>query len=154
MTTLAAIIAAIIAALAADLGTYDFSSTDAVLEGDYLQPPASAPFAAVLPAPLGTTPRARERLHLHEVSVTVRLWVPWTTDTPPARAAASRTLMDEARTALEAARRTGGNALYRCERFVVSAATPGTAPQATPPEFVLATLTIELTYLRLAGTGA
>lgn len=152
--SLADITTAIVAALQADLGTFDLSGTDAVKLGDYAAPPASVPFAAVLPPSVRSDPsQGRARWFVRTVTYTIRLWGSSTVDDPGNRTARATLLMDEAITAIESARRTGSNMLYRCVTFNVAGAVLDRAPANAAGQFAMAELQIELTYRRTTGTG-
>lgn len=157
--SLADMVAAIKAALQADLGTFDLSGSDAVKEGTFQQPPAGiAPFAAIEPPTVAGEPQGRARWYLRTATLTIRLWGTWsntaTAGTTGDRAARARLLMDEAMAALETARRTGGSALYQCVSFVVRGSTPDPAMANVPSQYAYATLTVEFSYRRTAGLGA
>lgn len=148
--------AAIVAALAVDLGTYDLSATDQVQEGTFVQPPGSVAFAAVLPAQqIGAENQARNTLVLDTYLVRVRLWAPVTATTTGDRVSRGRLLAEEARTAIERARDTLGNALWKCVAFAVTDSVPHPSPAtAAGPGWARAELTITLTFRRASGSGA
>ena len=154
MTTLTAIQAAIVAALAADLGTFDLSATDQVKEGTYQMPPGSTAFAAVEPiAVTDSEPQGRARWFRRRALVTIRLWAPYTAETTGDRAARARLLLHEAAAALDAARRVGTNALYRCQRFLIRSAQPDPAAANAPSTWASGALVVELTFLSTSGFG-
>lgn len=154
MTDLASIIAAIIAALNVDLGTVDLSATGQVLEGTYNEPPGSVAFACLPPArETRAEPQARNAYYLRTWQQPVRLWAPTTAGTPANAVQQARTLADEAVTALDTARATGGNALWKCIRYAVTEIVPDEVVVTDAPSWSYVTLTIELTYRIAAGDG-
>lgn len=153
MNTLSAIVTAALAALAADLGTFDLSATDQVKEGAYDRPPGSVAFACITPPELSSSePQAQDAWYLETYTCEVRLWVPFTADTTGNRSARGRLVADEAKAALDLARAAGG-ALFKCVTYRCESTVP--EPGATTStSWVNAVLTLEFSFRRLAGTGA
>ena len=154
MTTITAIVTAIVTALTADLGTIDLSTTDQVQEGTFVRPPGSEAFAAVLPPRLlDSQGQARNLCYLETYEVVVRLWAPVPAATHESRVARSRLLQAEAQKALDGARDDTSTAIWRCVRWAVTGGDPHPAP-AGAADWAHVALTITLTYRRGTGTGA
>lgn len=155
MNTLSAIQTAILAALAADLGTFDLSAADQVKEGTYAQPPGSVAFAGVTPPTLtGSEPQALDTWYLETHTCEVRLWVPFTADTTGNRASRGRLAADEAKAALDTARATLGNALWKCVTYRCESSAPEPAAATLPSTWSHAVLTLEFSFRRQSGAGA
>lgn len=154
MNTLSAIQTAILAALAADLGTFDLSAADQVKEGTYAGPLGSLAFACVTPPKLAASePQALDAWYLETHTCDVRLWVPFTTDTTGNRAARGRLVADEAKAALDIARATLGSALWKCVTYRCDSTVPEPAVSSVTHTWVHATLTLEFSFRRENGTG-
>jgi hypothetical protein len=148
--------AALLAAIAADLGTFDLSATDAVQEGWYALPPASAPFACVyLPSDaVESIPVARERWFNVTAVYTVTAWAPFTAETSGNRQQRASLLADEIKTAIETARRTAGNNLVKLTQMSVGAVDIQAGAESMEPGFPTATFKIAVKFRRSAGVGA
>lgn len=155
MTSLGDIVAAIIAALNVDLGTFDLSESGQVLEGTYDEPPGSVAFACLPPArQVAAAQQCAGVFVLRTMQQEIRLWAPATEGTPANHVERARLLVDEATTAIDAARQTGGNPLWKCIRFQVGRIEPDDVVVTDPPFWAYATLTLEYTYRRQTGTGS
>lgn len=152
MTTLSAITAALVTALAVDLGTFDLSGTDSVKRGTFSAPPISGPFAAIRPAEqLASEQQACGAWYLEELEILVDLWAPQTGDTTTDAAARAEALQAEAKAAIDAAR-FAATALGRCVRFACAGVTLDPAAADAPMTWARSQLRIELTYRRTPGT--
>lgn len=154
MTTITAVVAAIVTALSANLGTYNLSGSDQVKEGTYEKPPGSVAFAAVLPAEMtGSVGQMRNTAYLEDWQIRVRLWAPYTADTSGNRVQAARTLASEAKKALDGARDSlSGNALWKCVRFAVTDENPAPVNASAPSTWAHAEITLTLTLRRATQT--
>jgi hypothetical protein len=154
MTTIAAIISAIKAALNADLGTYDFAGAAQVKEGTYLGPPGSQAFIALLPAEqTGAEPLARDGWYREAYELELRVWAPYASEDPEARAIATRAMVAEVKVALDTARHSATtNALGRCTTFFCREVQPDPSGGTASPSWLYATLRYEFTHNRLRGT--
>lgn len=152
MNTIAAITAALVTALAADLGTFDLSGADAVKRGTFSGPPISGPFVAIRPAEqLAGRQEACGAWYLEEVEILIDLWAPQTGDTTDDAAARAEVLQGEAKAAIDAAR-FDATALGRCVRFACTGVTLDPAAADAPMTWARSQLRIELTYRRTPGT--
>lgn len=158
MNTLPAVVSHILAVLAADVGTFDFSAQDAVKEGTYLQPPTSAPsgFACLTPpAQTGSEPWGRgPDWYVETYAAEIRAWAPVTDSTTDERAERARLLASEIKVALDNARVVPGPGLWRCVTFRVASVVPDPAGATSLPGWARAVLTVEFTFRRSTGTGA
>lgn len=153
MNTLSAVVTAVLAALAADLGTFDLSATDQVKEGTYVGPPGSVAFACLTPPALtDSEPQAIGAWYLETYTSEIRLWVPYTADTTDNRAQRGRLVADEAKAALEVVRAAGG-ALFKCVAFRCESTNPEPGASLSA-SWVHAVLTLEFSFRRQSGTGA
>lgn len=154
MTTISAVVAAIVTALSANLGTYNLSGSDQVKEGTYDKPPGSVAFAAVLPAEMtGAVGQMRNTAYLEDWTIKIRLWAPYTADTTGNRVQAARTLASEAKKALDAARDSStGTALTRCVRFATTGESPAPVNASAPSTWAHVELTLTLTLRRATQT--
>lgn len=149
MTTLAAVTAAIVAALAANLGTFDLSATDQVKVGTYTSPPGSVAFAAIVPPrQTSSVGQMRNTAYLETYEIEVRLWAPVTASTTGDQASRAALIAAEAKKALDLARDTGGNALWKCVRFASTNGGPGPAAATAQPTWAYATVQLTLTLRR------
>lgn len=158
MNTLSAVVSALVAALAADHGTFDLSGSDQVKEGTFDKPPVSArPFACVVP-PGRSAPAVPQGVgplwYVESYRAEIRLWAPVTRSDTEDRAERWRLLAAEVVQTLDTLHATkNGNALARCRSFKVSAEDAETAGANVVPGWARGTLTVEFTFLRQSGTG-
>lgn len=147
MTTIADIVAAIVTALSADLGTYDLSATGAVREGTYMSPPGAGAFACVCPPRQRGSEWACTEFERETHQIEVLLWVPYAAETAEGHTAAERAIVAEAKAALTDARFTGG-ALFRCVSFQVTDGEPDPAAVDAAPGWASSRLLIETVHNR------
>lgn len=151
MTTLAAITAALVAALSAQLGDYDLTGTDQVKVGTYTAPPGSLAFIAVpSPAVVSKPFDLRQRKWQHTCTFRLRLWVPWTGEDPAIRAAAAVEIANRAARAIEDARRSDPDLLL-CGSLIVGRAEFDAASARTPPGWAAAFLTVSTVHFTERG---
>ncbi len=153
MTTIAAIVAAIVAALKADHGGgYNLAGTDAVKEGTWSGPPGSTAFAAVVPPEqTGGEEQARGQIVLETHETEIRAWAPYTAEDTSLRAIAARTLADLLKGALDDARLdqgAGATALGRCTSCLVTRVVADPAGGSAGPSWVHVRLTLTTTHRR------
>lgn len=152
MTTIADIVAAIVSALSADLGTYDLSATGAVREGTYSSPPSVGAFACVCPPRQRGSEWACAEFERETYAIEIRLWAPYTDETPEAHAAAERAIVAEAKAALMAARYSN-TALFRCLSFQATEGDPDPVVVDASPGWASHRLTIETVHNRATGVS-
>jgi hypothetical protein len=153
MNTLGAVVSALIAALAVDLGTFDLSGPDQVQEGTFDKPVGSRAFAGITPpaltasAPYGVGPD----FYLETYRTTVRLWGKVQRSDTEDRAERARLLTSEVMAALNPDA-LGDDpatvAIWRCVYWRVAATDPETAGATEVPGWARAALTIEFTFRR------
>lgn len=155
MNTLGAIVAAILAALAVDHGTFDLSGPDQVQVGTFADPPVSRAFAGLVPpaltnsVPQGVGPD----WYVETYRAELRLWGKVTKSDTEDRATRWRLFAAEVVQSLDNARTDGSNALWRCRSWRVATSEPETAGANVVPGWAHGRLTIEFTFLRRSGTG-
>jgi hypothetical protein len=158
VNTLPNIIAAIVAALAADHGAFDLSGSDQVKVGTFDKPPVTArPFAAIVPPALtASTPQGvGPDWYVETYRCEVRLWAPVTRSDTEDRAERWWLFAAEVVQTLDTAHATkDGNALARCRSWRAAAWDPETAGAHVVPGWAHGKITIEFTFLRQSGTGA
>jgi len=152
MTTIDAIVAAIVTALSADLGTYDLSATGSVREGTYTSPPGPGPFACVCPPRQRGSEYACAEFERETHQIEVRLWAPYASETAEGHTAAERAIVAEAKAALMAAR-YGATALFRCLSFQVAEGDPDPVVVDASPGCASHRLTIETVHNRATGVS-
>lgn len=151
MTNLADITAALVAALAVRLGSFDLTGTDSVKVGTFGEPPTSAPFVGIAPGQVSRVPfDLRQRKWTNTATFVIRLWVPSTREDLPQRSAAAIEAAVYGLRALEAAR-TADRRLLLCSSFVPKLAGLDQASARSPQSFATARLTIEAVYVTEQG---
>lgn len=157
MNTLPNIVAALLAALAADHGTFDLSGDDQVQQGTFDKPPVSRAFAALVPPGRSSpaVPQGRgPDWYVESYRAEIRLWAPVTRSDTEDRADRWRLLAAEIVQTLDTLHTTrDGNALARCRTWRVAAEDPETAGANVVPGWAHGRITIEFTFLRASGTG-
>lgn len=156
MNTLAAIQSALLTALTADLGTFDLSGNDQVKVGVYEAPPvAGVPFLAVGPFKMtGSECQTQAMLWYKEThTVTVAGWAPVTDSQTATQEARGRLLQSETQAAIDTARGTAGNGLWKCVDFEVQTVEPGAVSAKMPMNWGRFELFIRFSFRRAAGGG-
>lgn len=154
MTTLDAIVAALLTGLAVDLGTYDLSGTDQVTEGAYLTPPGPVPSACVVPPVMrAAVEQARGAWYLETHTIEIRAWAPITETTPTVRSDEARQLAAELMARLDALRSDLASPLWRCVTWAATSLAHEPSGD-TGVWLARADVTITISYRRASGTGA
>lgn len=154
MTTLSAIIAAILTALSVNLGTFDLSVTGRVHEGTYTLPTDGPAFACVMPARLlSSEERTRGEWFLETHEVRIRLWGQVTTSGPDDRVVRGRLLQEEAKIVLDNARANLSTALWRCIDYSCNAVEPQPSGATAAAGWAFAELVLNFSFRRASGTG-
>lgn len=154
MITLDAIVSALLAGLAVDLGTYDVSGTDQVVEGSYQTPPGPVPMVCVVPPRMtASVAQARGVWYLETHEIELRGWAPVTVTTTPVRADEARQLAAEIIQRLDQLRDDQSSVLYRCVEWAVTAQLHEPSGD-TGTWLARADVTLTISYRRQSGTGA
>jgi hypothetical protein len=162
VTTLPNIVAAILTALAADLGTFDLSGDDQVKEGTYTDPPTGSErcFACLPPAELvSSEPHGQPvAYYLETWRQTIRAWAPSTASTADSKASTSRQLVAQIEQVLDRARLNDYPAatvpIWACATWVVSGAKQNPSAANAALTWAHVELTVTFSFPRPAGRGA
>jgi|GEM_PF-5529506 len=149
MNTLPAIVSAILAAVAVDLGA------DQVREGTYVWPSGSLTFAGLTPPAL-TASVSHGRgpdWYLETYTAELRMWAPVTSGETDERAERSRIISAEVVAALDLVRAQVGTALWRCVSWRVVTSRPDPAAAQASPGWAHAAVSVEFQFRRQTGTG-
>lgn len=154
----AGLLAAIVTALAVDLGDgaqYDLSAAGVVRRGRYAQPPRR-PFVCVSSPDLVSEAGRRLGTYTRTATVDIVAWTSAAATDLDTRVTTAETLLDKMMGALETARNSGSGALRYPENFVINGCTlPGDADEiAGGGTAVACVLSVEMRYPRVTGISA